>query len=84
MNLENKKAVEVEFERRDTIRRLLETDEMFAVFAIVKGWTVEKAQEEYARRQSDDCRLVDCCVFYFYKISRHKINRKYSTLHRGG
>jgi len=50
MNLEIKKAVEVEFERCDTIRRLFETDEMFAVFAIVKGWTVEKAQEEFARR----------------------------------
>ena len=51
MNLEIKRAVEAEFERCDTIRRLFAPDEVFAVFAIVKGWTVEKAQQEYLKRQ---------------------------------
>lgn len=51
MNLEIKKAVEAEFERCDTLRKIFADDEVFAVYAIIKGWSIEQAEHQYALRK---------------------------------
>jgi len=51
MKEETRKALEAELARCDAIRREFSADEMFSLFAIVRGWTMEQARVEFKKRQ---------------------------------
>jgi len=50
MKAETRKALEAELSRCDVIRREFSSDEMFALFAIVHGWPIERARIEFKNR----------------------------------
>ena len=50
MKEETRNALEAELSRCDAIRREFLPDEMFVLYAIVQGWSVERAFNEYQKR----------------------------------
>jgi hypothetical protein len=52
MKEETRKALEAELTRCEDIRREFSSDEMFTIFAIVRGWTIEYARMEFNKRIS--------------------------------